>query len=171
MGVLAVCALVVGVLGGDSFKFAGLEYQHRFSKGDLHEWTPTAQADLNKWKDMVTLNVYRHVKSGEDLAKAANSVLETYKANQAVVVRTNSVPRTDKAEAEHLIVVLFPRPDLIEASFARFYIRSGFGYSLVYGHRVYGKKAGNDMSTWLKANGPSIEKSLMAMVPPKPPAK
>ncbi len=163
--------IVAGVLGiliampfqGSSFAFQGKGYVHRYSKGDLHEFTPKAQPDLKKWTDMITLNLYRKITDGEGLAKAANSVLETYKANKAVVVRTNSVPRTADKAAEYLIVVLFPRPDFIEASFARFQMRGGMGTSLVYGHRIYGKKAGDAMSAWLQKNGEPIEKQLMGL--------
>ena len=36
------------------------------------------------------------------------------------------------------------------------------GASIIYSHRVYGKAAGPEMSTWLKDHGPSIEQALMA---------
>ncbi len=145
------------------FSFSGASYVHRYSKGDLHEFTPKAQGDLNKWADMITLNVYPAVKNGEDLASTANAVLENYKAAKGIVTKTTSLPRTATRPAEHLIVVLFPRPDFIEASFARFRMANGTGVSLVYAHRIYGKKAGNTMSSWFKQNGPRIEKALMSL--------
>lgn len=143
--------------------FNGVQYLHRYSKDNLHEYTPKSQPDLKSWTDMVTINDYPSVKTGEDLAKNANSVLEAYKGQKAMVVKTDSVPRTAKKEAEHLIVVLFPRTDFIEAAFARFVIVDGKGYSIVYSHRVNGKKAGDAMSKWLQANGPVCEKALMAI--------
>ena len=150
------CMAMLGEPPKPDFMFAGVGYVHRYSKGGLHEYTPTAQTDLTKWKDMVTLNVYAQITDGEGLAKAANSVLETYEKNGAKVVRTDSVPKKAKSEAEHLIVVLFPRPDFIEASFARFKMHEGHGVSLVYGHRVYGKAAGDEMAKWLKAKGEAV---------------
>ncbi|MBV6503851.1 MAG: hypothetical protein AKCLJLPJ_01945 [Fimbriimonadales bacterium] len=176
VGVSCVALAVGGVVGLTfeekvAFTFRGVGYVHRYSKDDLHEYTPKGKPSLEKWTDMVTVNVYRNVTDGEGLAAMANGVLETYKANQAMVVRTDSVPRTEKREAEHLIVVLFPRKEFIEAAFARFRMEGGRGVSIVYSHRVYGTKAGNAMSEWLSKNGPGIEKELMAMksapIPPK----
>ncbi len=164
---LAIALLVLPVAEKVSFTFAGAGYVHRYSKDNLHEYTPNGKPDLKSWADMVTINDYPSVKTGDDLAKSANSVLETYKDHKAVVVRTNSLPRTDKREAEHLIVVLFPTPDFIEAAFARFVIVGGQGHSVVYSHRIYGKKAGPAMSTWLQKSGESTEKALMAMSLPK----
>lgn len=144
-------------------KFNGGTYVHRYSKGNLHEYTPKSQPDLKKWTDMFTINDYPQVKDGEGLASMANTVLENYKGGKAMVVRTNSLPRTATKPAEHLIVVLFPQPTFIEAAFARFVMNGKQGASLVYSHRIYGTKAGDAMSTWLKSNGEKVEKALMAM--------
>ena len=145
-----------------AFKFAEVEYFHRWSKDDQHEFTPRGQKDLKRWVDMVTINYYRNVTDGEALAATANAVLENYKNNQAMVLRIDSVPRTPEKPAEYLIVVLFPRPDFIEAVFARFKMVDGIGTSTIYSHRKYGKKIGDQMSAWLQANGASKEKALMS---------
>lgn len=146
-----------------SFTFAKQGYVHRFTKDALHEFTPKGKPDLKKWTDMVTVNEYADAKDGDGLAAKANAVLENYKAAKAMVIKTDSKSRTPTKPAEHLIVVLFPRPDFIEAAFARFVMNEGVGASVVYSHRIYGKKAGDAMSTWLKANGEKTEKELMAM--------
>jgi hypothetical protein len=36
---------------------------------------------------------------------------------------------------------------------------------MIYSHRIYGQKVGDQMSPWLKENGPSTEKSLMSYDP------
>ena len=139
------------------------DYLHRWSQNDQHEFTPRGQEDLNKWTDMLTVNVYRQVTNGEGLALVANQVLERYKSQQARVLRTDSVPRTADKPAEHLIVVVFGRPTFLEAVLARFKMVGGKGASIVYSHRVYGKEVGPQMSAWLGDNGPSMEKALMSM--------
>src|SRR6185503_14358163 len=139
------------------------DYLHRWSQNDQHEFTPRGQEDLQKWTDMLTVNVYRQVTEGEGLALAANQVLERYKSQQARVLRTDSVPRTAERPAEHLIVVVFGRPTFLEAVLARFKLVGGKGASIIYSHRVYGKEVGAQMSTWLRDNGPAMEKSLMSM--------
>jgi len=144
-----------------SFKFSDVEYFYRWSKDDQYEFTPRGQEDLERWSDMMTIRRYRSVTDGDRLAAAANTVLENYKSVGAMVLRTDSVPRTADKPAEHLIVVLFPRKEYIEAAFARFKMVGGTGSSAIYCHRIYGEKAGNSMSAWLKANGPDVEKILM----------
>lgn len=147
----------------DGLKFQGIQYLHRHSEGSMHEFTPKDQPNLEKWTDMVTINDYPSVTTGEALAKGANGVLDAYKGARGMIVRTSSVPRTEKKEAEHLIVALFIRQEYAEAAFARFLMVEGKGLSLVYSHRIYGKAPGKPMSEWLAKKGPQIEKSLMAL--------
>ena len=144
-----------------TLNFNRTEYVHRWSQNDLHEFTPPGQEDLSKWTDMLTINFYPQVKTGEGLALVANQVLENYKTQNGRVLKTDSVPRTVEKPAEHLIVVVFGRPTFLEAVEARFKLVNGKGVSIIYSHRVYGKEVGPAMSIWLKENGPSIEKALM----------
>lgn len=145
-----------------AFSFADVNYFHRFTQADQHEFTPAGQEDLNAWTDMVTLLIYQKAKDADGLAATANAVLENYKANKGVVVKTDSVPRTKDKPAEHLVVVVFPRPAFIEVAFSRFRMHEGIGSAIVYSHRVYGKTAGDKMSAWLKTNGPITERNLMS---------
>jgi hypothetical protein len=116
-----------------AFVFRSAAYWHRWSQNDQHEFTPRGQEDLQKWTDMIT------------------------------VLKTDSIPRTPDRPAEHYIAVVFGQPNFIEAAFARFkLVEGGTGCSIVYSHRIYGEKIGDQMSTWLKDNGPAIEKALMS---------
>jgi hypothetical protein len=141
--------------------FGNVKYLHRFTQNDQHEYTPAGQEDLEAWKDMVTIHYYRHAKDGDALAAIANGTLGNYKAAKGVVIRTDSVPRTNAKAAEHLIVVLFLRPEFMETAFARFRMHGGVGTAVIYSHRTYGKNAGNEMSAWLEKNGPATEQTLM----------
>jgi len=144
------------------FVFRETSYWHRWSKNDQHEYTPKGQEDLQQWLDMITINRYPDVHDGEGLATTANAVLENYKSHQGVVLKTNSVPRTPSRPAEHYVAVVFGQPNFLEAAFARFKLADNTGCSIIYSHRVYGKKVGDEMSAWLKAHGPVIEKALMS---------
>jgi hypothetical protein len=75
------------------------------------------------------------------------------------------VPRTEESPAEHLIVAVFTRSDFAEAAFARFKLYGSRGYSLVYSHRFYAKKATEEMNAWLKTNGEETEKALLEWDP------
>ncbi|MBV9127862.1 MAG: hypothetical protein JO117_07225 [Verrucomicrobia bacterium] len=157
--------------GNQALTFAGTPYLHRWSGNDQHEFTPAGQEDLEHWADMVTINYYPSVKDGDGLAATANAVLGNYKAHQATVVRTDSVPRTPEKPAEYLIVVCFTRPDFSEAVFARFKLVGGTrGAAAIYSHREYGQKNGEQMRAWLQKNGPATEKALMNAEQLPPPA-
>src|SRR5205085_6038009 len=142
--------------------FNQTEYVHRWSQNGLHEFTPAGQDDLSKWADMLTINFYLQVTDGESLARVANQVLENYKAEKGMVLRTASVPRTAERPAEHLIAVVFGRATFLEAVESRFKLVNGHGVSIIYSYRIYGKAAGPEMSSWLKDHGLSIERALMA---------
>ena len=75
------------------------------------------------------------------------------------------IPRTADRPAEHLIAVVFGRPNFIEVAFARLKMVDGAGCSFVYSHRIYSEKIGDQMSAWLKTNGAEVEKALMEWNP------
>lgn len=89
---------------------------------------------------MLTINSYRQVNDAEGLAVVANRVLENYKNQRGIVLKTVSVPRTAEKTAEHLIVVVLERPTFLEGVQARFKLIDGKGVSIVHSHRVYGKR-------------------------------
>lgn len=143
------------------FRFREAGYFHRWSGNEQHEFTPEKQEDLEKWTDMITVNGYPDVGDGESLAARANAVLENYKSHQAMVLKTSSVPASAGRPAEHFIAVVFGRPKFIEVAFARLKLVGGAGASVVYSHRIYGEKIGDEMSAWLSANGPAAEMALL----------
>ena len=51
-----------------AFVIGGVGYFHRWSQNDQHEFTPTGQDDLDKWSDMITINVYPTAHDGDALA-------------------------------------------------------------------------------------------------------
>jgi hypothetical protein len=86
-----------------AFVFDGIGYLHRWSMNHQHEFTPKGREDLEKWSDMITINVYPDAHDGEALAVKANAVLENYKSHKGMVLKTASVPRTPDRPAEHFI--------------------------------------------------------------------
>jgi len=146
--------------GKAAFVFGDVDYFHRWYENDQHEFTPTGQGSLEKWTDMITITVYPSAHDGDGLAVKANAVLENYKSRGGRVLRTDSVPRTPDRPAEHFVTVVFGRSNFLEAAFARFKLMDGVGCSIAYSHRIYGEKAGDEMSKWLNDNGPKMEKAL-----------
>ena len=147
--------------GTPSLTFGGVTYVHRWSQAGQHEFTPEGQDDLDRWTDMVTVNVHDAVRDGDQLAATANAVLSNYeRAGQ--IIRTDSRPRTETAPAEHFIAAVLGSPAFLEAAFARVMLVEGTGVVVVYAHRVYGEQAGPPMSDWLGAQGEQVEETLMS---------
>ena len=140
--------------------FGGTVYVHRWSKNGQNEFTPPNDKDLDRWRDMVTINVNEAVRNGDQLAALANSILANYQKH-GKIVRTDSKPRTPRRPAAHLIVAILGHASLLEAVFARIVLIDGVGMAAVYSHRVYGKEAAGPISEWMQTNGPTIEKNLM----------
>lgn len=163
VGSVAVASTEGEAPGGlAALSFGSVEYLHRWSKDDQHEFTPRGQENLGQWAEMLTVHRYRSVNSGESLAEIANAVLENYRRSNGIVVRTDAVPRTTEKPAEYLMVVVFPRPEFIEAVFARFKIVDGTGAAAIYSHREYGEKMRERMNAWLETYGPKTEDVLMS---------
>jgi hypothetical protein len=143
-----------------SLVFGGATYVHRWSQDGQHEFTPQGDDDLDRWTDMVTINVHESVRDGDQLAAIANTVLTNYQG-AGEVVRTDSRPRTEVAPAEHFIAAILGSPTFLEAAFARFMLVEGTGVVVVYSHRVYGQSVGQAMSDWLGEHGQQVEDMLM----------
>jgi hypothetical protein len=152
-----------------AFTFQHVDYFHRSSSGNQHEFTPARQEDLDHWTEMITINGYPGVDNGDKMAGAANTVLGNYRSHGGKILKTSSVPATEKRPAEHFIAVLFTRPGFAEAAFARFKLVDGEGHSFVFSHRLYGEKAAEEMGVWIKANGDKTEKALLDWNPPAAP--
>jgi hypothetical protein len=149
-----------------AFTFRQVDYFHRWSGGTQHEFTPANQEDLDHWTDMITINVYPDARDGEKMAGAANAVLGNYRSHGGKILKTSSVPATGERPAEHFIAVFFSQAGFAEAAFARFKLVGGRGHSFVYSHRVYGEKATDELTAWVKANGDKTEKALLDWDPP-----
>jgi hypothetical protein len=143
-----------------TLSFGGVEYVHRWSQKGQNEFTPPAQPDLKKWRDMVTVNVHDQVRNGDQLAALANGVLGNYQ-RAGKIVRTDSKPRTPQREAEHLIVAVLAADGVMEAAFARVMLVEGKGVIVVYSHRAYGKDVAS-LGPWLESKGEATETTLMA---------
>lgn len=144
-----------------TLRFRDRDYLHRWSRNGQHEFTPADQTDLQTWRDMVTVNLHPMVRSGEQLAELANTVLGNYQRH-GKILRTNSIPRTAQKPAEHFTAAALGQPKFIEAVFARFVLREGIGQVLVVSHREYGERVGPAASAWLGQHGTAIEQALMA---------
>ncbi len=140
----------------------GRAFLHRWSRAGQHEFTPAGDEDLDRWRDMLTLNLHEQVSTGEQLAAVANQVLGNYQQHGGKILQTRSTPRTPERPAEHLIVAVLGTPQLLEAVFARCLMHEGRGLIAVVSHRVYGQAVGPQMSQWLAQNGPATEQALMA---------
>ena len=150
-----------------AFQFKGTNYYFRWTDGKLFEFTPQGQAGLDKYADMVSVIVYHDVQTPDALAAQANTVLERYKNQNGVVIKTSSVPKTLEKPAEHFVAVMLAGEQVVEGTFARFVLLGGVGYAVLYAHRVYGPVLHDNseaLGKWEVANGPAVEDALMTFV-------
>ena len=165
VGALAKMPLLYAAPGMAGISFAGVEYFYRWTNNVLFEFTPRGQSDLDHWTDMVSITVYRNATDANGLLNVATTVLGTNKQNHGVVLSTNSTTETPTKPVEYYIGVVLGTSNLLEAVFQRFVLIEGVGYGMIYSHRIYGQKVGDQMSPWIKENGPSTEKALMGYDP------
>jgi len=161
MAVSAAFAAPTAKPADASVSFGGVEYVHRWSQNGQNEFTPAAQPNLKTWTDMVTIIVNERVTNGEQLAQLANGVVGNY-GRAGEIVRTDSRPRTAKAEAEHFIAAKLHAQGVTEAVFARVVLVEGRGMIVVYSHRAYGPHSETSIGPWMDRNGPATERALMA---------
>lgn len=144
-------------------------YILRWSQDDQHEFTPEGQDDLSRWIDMLTINYHRDVKDGDGLALIANQVLGNYQANNASIIRTDSLPATATTPAEHLAVAAFRTAELVEVAMTRFKLLDGLAAAVTYSRRTYGDDAVDQAMRWLQDHGAQMEQALMQLdVPAEP---
>lgn len=129
----------------------------------MHEYTPAGQEDLKAWTDMLTILFYQDIKGPEGLAGSANVVLNLYKQNGAQIIGTTSMPKTDDAPAEHLIIAAFSMDEHAEAVFAKFKLVGDTSAAAILSHRISGNKEETikEMQVWLDTNIPLYTKALL----------
>jgi len=142
------------------FQFAGTPFVHRWSHAGQHEFTPPAQPDLDKWQDMVTVQLYDKVTTADQLAFVANGVLVAYQ-KAGLVIRTNSLKATAGRPAEHMVVAILQDAGVREMVFARFRLTPEGGQAVVYSHRVYGMQPDAAASAWFREHDLPLEKAMM----------
>lgn len=143
------------------FEFAGKPFVHRWSKNGQNEFTPPGQPDLDKWRDMVTIQVYKGMGSAEQLALVANAVLSAYQ-KAGLIIRSSSSKAQPGMPAEHMVVAVLSDKGLRELVFARFRLTQGAGEALIYSHRVYGMQPDNEATAWMRVNDQAAEKAMMS---------
>ena len=161
--------LTVAVNAGDlsakesaKILFDGQEYSYKWSNEDLHEFTPGSQSVTEQWIDMVTVNYYPFVSTGEDLAVVANAVHANYKDVGGIVLGFETIPDTGSTTTEYLIAVVFGAPDAVEFAMVKFQMHDGVGASIAYAHREYGQDVANVINSWMEDNGTRIQDKISA---------
>ena len=141
--------------------FEGDEYHHRWSRKGRNEFTPSGQADLAQWRNMLSVNVHKKVVTPEQLAAMANHALGLYQDN-GYVLRTDSKSDVANSPAEYFFSSVFVQPTFVEVAFSRFMLREGIGMIVVFSQRFYGEDAQEELLDWVKTSGVQAEDALMA---------
>jgi len=144
-----------------SIDFNGAKYLLRWTNGTQFEFTPAGQEDLDRWTDMVTLLLFPTAKDADALAQIANATLSRYQDRKGTIIGTGTAPPPGANPGEQFVAAVLPDANFLEFVQSRFLLVSGQGVALLYTHRLYGTRAGNEMSQWMQPNGPLLERQLM----------
>ena len=144
-----------------TLELGGLEFQHRWSEGNQHEFTPEGQDDLSRWQDMVTVIVAEGVETPDQLKALAGRVMGNYQRGGRIL-RAASGARSAEEPVEYLVVALLGNAELVEAVFARMVVIDGAGFVIIRARRGYDADAAEQVGAWVQQHGASVEKTLMA---------
>lgn len=142
--------------------FNGVEYFHRSSEDEQHNFSPHGQDDLRHATEIFTLFDYADVVDSAGVAKYATDTVEFYKGRGGRVVTHITLPRTAEKPAEHLITVILESGENVDAMFLRFTMAGGIGIAPVYTRHIHGQSAEKAMSEWMEKNGAATEKALLS---------
>jgi hypothetical protein len=124
--------------------FHGETYFHRWSQNGQHEFTPSGQADLKRWKDMVTVRVFEQVTNEAQFTGMVRATVANYK-KVGVINRVMERPKKTPDGVDEVVVVATLRAgNIIEFVAARFLMRDGVGTLYVASHREYTDDQGID---------------------------
>ena len=120
-----------------TFTFDRQNYVNRWSKSGQNEFTPTSEKDLNKWNDMMTVSIFKHLTNLQGVKAASVATQGLYKS-AGVLLDTTNRKKADQSE-DYLLVGLIEDPNkaYTEIAFTRFMLVKGHGQSIVYSHRIY----------------------------------
>jgi hypothetical protein len=148
--------------GNSAFSFQNTRYFYRWPLGDQQFFTPKGQTELGTWSDMIIVGRYPTVQDGAALTTAVNTIFGNSKKRGAIVLGAHYIPKKNGQATEYFTAMVLGQRDVeLEADFSRYVLSGGMGHVLSYQHRIYGANVGNEMSAWLKVNGPLIEKELL----------
>ena len=140
-----------------SVVFLGEEYFHRWSMNGQNEYTPSGSEDLSAWSNMLTINPTSV--DPTRMPELASTIRANYEKAGATILRVDSADGPS-GKTEYFQAALFTTDSFMEAAFTRVFLVEGRPLIATYAKRFYGADVGAQMSSWLKPNGPSLEKSL-----------
>lgn len=138
----------------------GMDFVHRWSSGNQHEFTPPGQEDLSSWDDMITIEYMPNVKDAKGLTQLADSVLELYKQRGGKIIGSIAIHTLDGQPHDHFIAALLGTSEVVEFIQVRLQLLDGVGTATIYARRFYAPDRAQ-MSGWLPKNAPQREQALL----------
>lgn len=143
-----------------SVSFLDTSYTYRRSENGQHEFTPSGQEDLSAWTDKISLICMPEITDGKGLNALSENVKGFYDSS-GVVLSSGTVPKTETAEAQHLVVAGRVGDGLLDVVMARLLLVEGSGTVLFYSRRTYGDDATAVADAWLVENSAKVQNALM----------
>jgi len=148
-----------------SIFFNGRTYQHRWSNGGQHEFTPTGQEDLSSWMDMLTLWVDPRVRDAASLASEVDRVVASYRKINGQNLNVFFIPNGSERSGEYFISARLGNSPVVEFVAARFVLHETQGVGIMYSHRIYGPSAAERLIPWMESHGPELAVVLLYLKP------
>ncbi|WP_156087592.1 hypothetical protein [Lysobacter sp. Root667] len=142
--------------------FNGTRYLHRWSAKNQHEFTPPEQQDLSRWQQMLTFITHPQLSDDADVRKLAEVSRDFYKSIGGGILKTASTAPTPDRATEYLVAAMLPGKDFTEVVFTRIAAHDGGALVTILAQRHYGEGHAQAAAMWLKANGETAERELMA---------
>ncbi|WP_415884891.1 hypothetical protein ACMXYO_09470 [Neptuniibacter sp. QD37_6] len=140
--------------------FNGDEYAYRATESSAHQYTPTDQADLSSYKDMISFTFSEEVKTKSDLKPFAEKFLAAYNGKGKII---KAIAGPDPRDPSLFLLATMTTSDKSsEANMFLIRVENEAGVVMNYSHHIYGKDQSKAVMDWFNANGHKMESTLMS---------
>lgn len=131
-----------------SLRIGALTYEHRGSDGDLHEFTPAGQDDLERYAEMVTLPP-SPARGEDELERYTDEKAEVARRRGGDVLSNRCEPATPTHVADCTLLVVYAQADHVELAVAKHMAVAGTIVPVLFAHREYGDGADARAEAWI----------------------
>lgn len=145
----AVAPLAAAAAPPSKVRIGETVYEHRWSDGDFHEFTPTGQDDLDRYSEMITLPPSPAGRTAADLERYTDEKATTTRTRGGEVLSQRCEPATPTHVPDCTLLVVYAKPDHVELAVSKHMAAAGTIVPVLFAHREYGEGAGQRAQAWM----------------------